>query len=268
MADATTSEHKPFMKEISVIIIARNESHIIGRTIKALESLTDDIIIVDSGSSDNTIEIAEGYGARVIRTEWLGFGQTKNQGTEAAKYNWILSLDADEVMSEELKAALLLEDFVEENQVYEIRFRTYFGEKRLRYGEWGRDERHIRLFNRKFAKWNNAEVHEELEFSEGSKKKVLDGYIMHYTVLDFSDYSRKTVEYAMLNAEKYFKAGKRAGWLTLRLSAAFSFIWNYIFRLGFLDGHEGYLTARMTSIYTFMKYAKLRELERNVRKKA
>ncbi len=262
MVDAKRGNQNEFMKKISVVIIAKNESHIIGRTMQALHGLTDDILVVDSGSTDNTREIVVSNGGRVIDTAWKGFGETKNIGTVRARYDWILSLDADEVIDEELKSSIMQENFTKDHIVYELRHYTYFGDKRMRYGEWGRPEWHTRIFNRNNARWNMAKVHEKLIIPAGTEKKTLKGHVKHFTVKNLSDYSEKTVEYAMLNAQEYFKAGKRAGWFKIRVAPAFSFVWNYLIRLGFLDGHEGYLTAKMTGFYTFLKYAKLQELER------
>ena len=129
----------------------------------------------------------------------------------------------------------------------------------MRFGEWGRNEKHVRLFNRKHYAWNNAQVHEEL-IPAAKNTLVLEGYVKHYTVKDLEEYAQKTNRYAMLNAKKYFDRGKKAGWLQLYLGEGFSFAWNYIFRLGFLDGEKGFLTAKMTAYYTLLKYARLKEL--------
>ena len=132
---------------VSVVIITKNEAHIIGTTLQSLQGITDDFIIVDSGSSDNTIEICKNFGAKIIETNWDGYGPNKNKGIDAAKYNWILNLDADEAIDTELKTAIQNLEFANENTVYNFKFKNFFCNKWIRFGEWAGDK-HVRLFNR------------------------------------------------------------------------------------------------------------------------
>ena len=133
----------------------------------------------------------------------------------------------------------------------------------MKYGEWGGDK-HIRLFNRNTAHWNDAPVHEQLIMPEGIIVKKLKGYVLHQTMKDVEDYRDKTIKYAMLSAEKYYRQGKKATWFKLRLAPAFTFFNYYILKFGFLDGHTGYVCARMTAWYTFLKYARLKELNQQL----
>ena len=125
------------MNLISVVLIAKNEAHIIGDTIKSVLSLTDDIIVVDSGSTDGTQDIVRSLHGRLIETGWDGFGNNKNKGIEAARYDWILSIDSDEMPDEGLLRSLQTIDLTEPNNVYNIRFKTFLGARLIRYGEWG-----------------------------------------------------------------------------------------------------------------------------------
>lgn len=253
------------MNLISVVLIAKNEAHIIGDTIRSVQSLTDDIIVVDSGSTDGTQQIVSSLNARLIETTWDGFGQNKNKGIDAAKYDWILSIDSDEIPDERLLKTLQTIDLNDVNKVYNIRFKTFLGSKLIRYGEWGKDA-HVRLFNRRKVKWNNAKVHEQLVLPLGISISRIEGYIMHYTMKDIADYATKMTKYALLNAERYYHHGKQSGWIKRRLSPKFSFFQNYILKGGFLDGREGYLVARMTAYYTFLKYERLYELQHSTNK--
>lgn len=253
------------MNLISVVIIAKNEAHIIGDTIRSVQSLTDDIIVVDSGSTDGTQEIVHTLNARLIDTTWDGFGSNKNKGIDAAIYDWILSIDCDEMPDESLLKTLRSIDLNEPNVVYNIRFKTFLGSRLIRFGEWGKDA-HVRFFNRQQVKWNNAKVHEQLVLPQDVRIQSIDGYIMHYTMKDLADYATKMTKYALLNAERYYYQGKRAGWIKRRLSSKFAFFQNYIVKCGFLDGREGYLIARMTAYYTFLKYERLYELCRSTNK--
>ena len=248
------------MQSLSVVIVCKNEAGIIGRTLESLQGLTDDIIVYDNGSTDNTIEVVRQFTIQLHQGNWEGFGKTKNKANVLAKYDWILSLDADEAIDEELKQSLLALPLDNTKLLYQIKYKNFLGNKYLKYGEWGSDK-HTRLFNRKTISWDDAPVHEQLIIPADAVINIVKGYILHYTMKDIKDYAAKMVNYAMLNAEKYFRQGKKASWLKLRVSPGFSFFSNYILKAGFLDGHTGYVCAKMTAYYTFLKYARLKELE-------
>jgi len=247
------------MQRLSVVIVCKNGAKVIGETIKSFSGLTDDILIYDNGSTDGTKEIVKQSNARLVEGNWEGFGKTKNNANALAKYDWILSLDADEAIDEELKENLLKQDLADDKKVGEFKFKNFLGNKWLRFGEWGNDK-HIRLFNRTKIKWNDADVHESLLLPNGVKLISVPGYVLHKTAANFSEYENKIENYAALNAEKYFKQQKRSGSFKMFFSAAFSFIKNYFFKLGFLDGVSGYHCARINARYTFLKYKKLNEL--------
>ena len=246
------------MQRLSVVIVCKNGANVIGETIKSFSGLTDDILIYDNGSTDDTKEIVKQSKARLVEGSWEGFGKTKNKANALAKYDWILSLDADEAIDEELKENLLKQDLANDRNVFEFKFKNFLGDKWLRYGEWG-DDKHIRLFNRKKINWNDAEVHESLLLPTGVKIISIPGHVLHKTAPDIASYENKMENYAALNAEKYFKKQKRVGSLKMVSSAAFSFIKNYFFKLGFLDGTTGYHCAKINARYTFLKYKKLNE---------
>ena len=246
------------MQKLSIVIVCKNGATVISETIKSFSGLTDDILIYDNGSTDNTKEIVKQSNARLVEGSWEGFGKTKNKANALAKHDWILSLDADEAIDEELKENLLQLDLADETKVFEFKFKNFLGNKWLRFGEWGNDK-HTRLFNRVKIKWNDADVHESLLLPNDVKVISVPGYVLHKTAADFSEYENKIENYAALNAEKYFKQQKRPGSFKMFFSAAFSFIKNYFFKLGFLDGATGYHCARINARYTFLKYKKLNE---------
>ncbi|MBL7741862.1 MAG: glycosyltransferase family 2 protein [Chitinophagaceae bacterium] len=249
------------MQPVSIVIICKNEAAVIGDTLKSLEGVSDDIIVYDNGSTDDTVAAARKFNVQVHQGSWEGFGKTKAKANSFAKYDWILSLDADERIDEQLKRSLLTFDPPDEQTVYKLQFRNFLGNKFLRYGEWGNDS-HTRLFNRKIVQWNNEPVHETLLIPDGVSISKLNGFVLHTTMKDLHEYAQKTVHYAMLSADKYYHQGKRASWFKIRLSPGFTFFNYYILKLGFLDGYAGYVCARMTAHYTFLKYARLRELNR------
>ena len=254
------------MNNFSIVIVCKNEEAVIEYLLQSAQAVTDDIVVYDNGSTDNTIAIAQKYGARVVQGVWEGYGKTKCKAMELAKHDWVLSLDADEALDAELQNTLNHLSFSNEKIVYRIPFKSFLGDKHLRWGEWGGDS-HIRLFNRKVVQWDGADVHEKLLMPPGVKEEVLKGSVLHRTMQDTVEYSHKMVKYALLNAEKYFQQGKEATWVKRYLAPRFTFLKYYIFQAGFLDGWEGLLCARMTAFYTSLKYARLHELQILARKR-
>lgn len=250
------------MQKLSVVIVCKNGARVIEETIKSFSGLSDDVLVYDNGSTDGTQEIVKRTEAKLFEGSWEGFGKTKNKANALAKHDWILSLDADEAIDEELKKNLLDIDLTDDMKVYEIKFKNFLGNKWLRFGEWG-DDKHIRLFNRQKVKWNDAEVHESLILPDQAKIISVKGNVLHKTASGIDEYKQKMIGYASLNAEKYFKQGKRSNGLKMFFSAIFSFIKNYFFKLGFLDGSAGFHCAVTNAHYTFLKYKKLGELYRH-----
>ncbi|HVZ56491.1 MAG TPA: glycosyltransferase family 2 protein [Chitinophagaceae bacterium] len=246
------------MQPISVVIICRNEAHVLGDTLESLQGLSDDLLVYDNGSTDGTQQLVRRSGGRLVEGPWEGYGLTKQRATALARYDWILCLDADELPDPTLKMALLTCALDDPDRVYEASFRNFYGQKWVRYGEWGRD-RHIRLFNRTRVRWNDAIVHEELILPPGIRRELLKGWVLHRTVENTEELIHKNTRYALLNAEKYFRQGKRVSWIKIYAAPGFAFLKYYLLRLGFLDGWEGFVCARTTSYYTFLKYARLRE---------
>lgn len=248
------------MPSFSIVIICKNEAGVIATTLESLQGLSDDVIVYDNGSTDTTISIIKKFPVHLYTGAWEGFGRTKNKAIGHAKYDWILSLDADEAVDEVLKQSLKTFNDSNEKTIYKIRFRNFLGKKPLKYGEWGWDW-HTRLFNRKMVQWDEEPVHEKLLLPQGYEMKKLKGFLLHRTAENLEEYAAKTVKYAMLNAEKYHRRGVHASWFKIRISPVYNFFYYYVIKGGFLDGHAGYVCAKMTAHYTFLKYARLRELQ-------
>ncbi|WP_121810632.1 glycosyltransferase family 2 protein [Mucilaginibacter kameinonensis] len=253
------------MVPVSVVIITKNEAALIEDCIKMARLITDDIVVVDNDSTDGTPLIASGYGCRVFQKSWAGYGANKNKGIALSRYNWILSIDADEVPDADLVKALHHLNFDKANVVYDIKFKSYFGKKLIRFGNWGNDH-HLRLFNRSLVKWGETEVHETLLLPPDAEIKSIAGHIHHHSVTDIEDFKRKAILYAQLSAAKYYKAGKKATFIKLHFSPAFGFLRNYIIRLGFLDGAEGLAIARVIYKNTRLKYVYLKRYKEQPRK--
>jgi len=247
------------MIPVSVVIITYNEVRNIARSIERAQLITDDIIIVDSGSTDGTLKIANQLCPTVLELAWNGYGFNKNKGIDAAKYDWILSLEADELPDYELISYLHTINYNDVHSVYDFNFKVYFKNKLIRYGSWGSNHQ-IRLFNRVHARWSNIRVHETLLLSGNIKVKRSAGNVHHYSVNGIPEYYLKAEKYAKLSALKYFGDRQHPTIVKLYFSPAFNFIWNYVFKFGFLDGREGWIIARTSAWYTWRKYAYLVEM--------
>lgn len=249
------------MSKFSIVIVCKNEAHIIAHTLQTMQDVTDDVVVYDNGSTDSTLSIAQQFSnVRIVQGPWEGFGPTKHKATLQAKYNWVLSLDADEALDAHLQKALKTIDLQNPNVIYRLTFKTFLGHKELKWGEW-RGDHHLRLYNRQLVNWNLARVHESLVVPAGVTEQKLNGHILHYTVKDLADYSTKMTTYALLNAEKYYHKGKKASLVKRYFSGPFAFFKSYFLLLGFLDGWEGLVCARIISYYTTLKYARLHELQ-------
>lgn len=238
---------------VSVVLICRNEAGVIAETIKAAQKVSTDIVALDSGSTDGTQDILRNLGVKVIHNEWKGFGPTKNIALQHAQHDWVLQIDADERIDDVLANYINTTTPESNTIVYNMRFRNYLGDTPLLHGEWGND-RHIRLFNRKAVQWNDAEVHEQLILPPNVQFIEPPGYIHHVTAASRTELKKKMEYYAGLGAQKYKAQGKKFSRLKMIFSPIISFIVNYIFKLGFLDGKAGWIVANESARYTRLKY--------------
>ncbi|MFL5730288.1 MAG: glycosyltransferase family 2 protein [Cytophagaceae bacterium] len=244
------------MPELSVVIITRNEASNIERTLVSALKVSSDIIIVDSGSTDNTLDICRKYPVKIYFHVWEGYAAQKNYGDSLTAHDWILSIDADEELSAELAAEIRQELQNPAADYYDLPFRTNFCGQWLNYGHWN-PESHIRLFKKSQMHWNTDAVHEGLIIPPGLKMKKLKGYIQHYTIRSLEHYREKNDHYIKLAAEKMKRAGKKPNFIKLYLSPAWRFVHSYLLKLGFLDGNFGYVIARETARVAYLKYKKL-----------
>jgi O-antigen ligase len=246
---------------LSVIIITKNEEDRIETCLQSVLPVADEIILLDSGSKDRTVEISKKYTDHVYETDWPGYGPQKQRALEKAVGDWVLSIDADEALSHELAQEILTRL---KGSPPEVGFKlpwavTVFG-KTLHYGRSGRAP--LRLFRREGARFSDDIIHEKIILPPGRTRK-LKGRLIHYTHRDFGHYLYKNRSYAWLGAQKRFKDGKHGFGLTgAAVRAIFTFILIYVFRLGFLDGRVGFLVAVMYSQSSFNKYAGLWTLRR------
>jgi len=238
-------------ERLSVTVITKNEEK---RIAKCLESVAfaDEILVVDSGSTDRTAEIARQYGARVIQQAWLGYGRQKQFAVDQAKNDWVLSLDADEVVSEVLSKSIISELNLLRFSAYSIMRINVFAGRPLRYGDAGTDWV-VRMFDRRRARWSDDTVHEKVEVI--NPVGTLGGELTHYTDLGISHYFRKQKKYAEIYEcrEREFKL---ITVFKVVISPIWRFLRSYIIRFGFLDSYQGFLHAIIASYGVFLKYSK------------
>jgi (heptosyl)LPS beta-1,4-glucosyltransferase len=253
----------PVRRRISAVVISLNE----GKNIAAcLESLrwVDEIVVVDSGSSDGTQEIARRHTDKVFNVPWKGFGPQKQTAVELATHDVVLNVDCDErvtpELAEEVRGILSGPGMA---AAYTVPRRTFLGGKEIRHCGWYPD-RTTRIFDRIRARFSADLVHERVEVS--GETLPLKGHLLHYSFTGIGEMIPKINRYSDLSARQMFERGRRCGILDLTVRPAFAFVKTYLLRLGFLDGVEGVVISATTSWLAFAKYAKLRELERSSEK--
>ena len=244
----------------SVVIITKNAARQLAACLESA-SFADEMLVVDSGSSDGTAELAGKHGARVLQKEWLGFGAQKQFAVEAAGHDWVLCLDADERVSEPLRAGILAALAAPAAQAYAMPRCNRFMGRWLRHGE-GYPDWSLRLFNRRHARWSDDPVHEQV-LTEAQVARI-QADLLHDSAETLAGYLDKQNRYTSMQAEALFKAGKRAGVAQLLLSPALRFVKFYFLRLGFLDGIAGLVHIAIGCCNSFHKYAKLLALQRGV----
>jgi len=250
----------PPMDKISAIIITRNEERNIGRCLASLRGVADEVVVVDSGSTDATGRLATEAGATFLFREWTDYSDQKNYANGLAAHPWILSIDADEALSDELRETLLelKRGGLDAGCVYAVkRLNNYCG-RWIRHSGWYPDEK-VRLWRAGAAHWDGL-VHEELVFHAPLATVHLKGDLLHYTYTSVADHASRQLRYATLAAEKSHAAGRTAGAAALWLHPAWTFFRNYVLKGGFRDGKAGLVVCRMAAYYTFLKYAILRNL--------
>jgi len=264
---------------LSVVIITFNEEANIGRTLESLKPLVADgkgeIIVVDSGSTDRTVEIAKSYGAKVFVEEWKGYAAQKNSAIDKATGDWILSLDADEEISDGMRDLLLLIVLGKHESGYAgigmvFARKNHFLGREIKHGGFYPDEK-LRLFWHGLGRFEERAVHEDIRMIEGCEiynpswhyvmKSPIE--IIHHSYPTLSDYIEHMNRYSSLGAEMVVaEGGVGFSVINIVVRPMFTFIYNYFFRLGFLDGREGLLLHLYHAVYVSWKYAKAWELSR------
>ncbi len=247
--------------KISATIITLNEERNVARAIESLRC-ADEILIVDSGSTDRTMEIAANLGARVVEAGWPGYANQKNFAADQASHDWILSLDADESLSEALEAEIWrLKKSGPDFDAYTMpRMAQYLG-RWIRHSGWYPD-RKVRLYDRRKCTWVGAFVHETVKV--GGRLGHLESNLLHFTCDSLSEHLRTMDRYTTLAAQQLLESGEQVTFARILFTPPWTFVQTYVLKLGFLDGVEGLAIANMAALYNFVKYAKARFMSTGV----
>lgn len=242
--------------KLSIFIITKNEADRIGRTLAAIRGLSDDILVIDSGSNDGTQEIAQGFGARVIHNDWQGYGLQKQFGEDNCQHGWLLNLDADEVISPQIHAQIAAIINAETPpQAFEIGIAEVFpfetAPKPWAYALWP-----VRLYHKSIGRYNPSTVHDRVDLVSGTKITRLQGLVAHYSVRSLGDQLVKLNSYADAQAQDMFARGKRVWKIRLFFEFPIAFLKAYFGRRHFLRGSYGFMSAMNYGFYRYLRIAK------------
>lgn len=249
------------MPKISAVIITHNEEANIEACVTALISTVDEVLIVDSNSDDHTRAIAKKAGAKVIQTNWLGYASTKNFGNALATNDWILSIDADEVLSNELIKSIQNIQ-LKNDQVYALDRLTNFCGQWIKHSGWY-PEWKVRLFNRTTTTWVGKFVHEQLEHQDNPQVKKIQGKLYHYSYKTLDDHWQRIEKYAKLSALEMQSKGKKSNFIKLWISPIVRFIKTFFIKAGFLDGKNGWIISIRNARLVHLKYKLLKALNQS-----
>ena len=247
------------MPRLSVVVITRNEARNIRAALRSVR-WADELVVVDSGSTDDTVRIARGIADRVTAHEWAGYGAQKNHATELAAHDWVLSLDADERVSPSLarEIQVLLRDEPAARGYRIPRVTRYLG-RWIRSTDWHPDLQ-LRLYDRRTARWNDRLVHESVAV-DGPVGR-LRGELEHHAYRDVSHHLQTIDRYTTLAARQMHRDGRRSGWVDLAARPLAAFLRNYVVRRGLRDGMHGLIISILNAGYVFLKFVKLWECQR------
>ncbi|MCB1154094.1 glycosyltransferase family 2 protein [bacterium] len=248
------------MRKLSVTIIAKNEADNLERCLTSVR-FADEIVVLDSGSTDGSVEIARRFTERVVETDWPGHVKQKQRAVDAATHDWILSLDADEEVTPEL-AESIRAALADPNppDAYELTRKVYYLGRWIEHCGWYPEWR-VRLFDRRKAHWGGYDPHDQV-ICDGRVAR-LRGDLHHYSYRNMTHHLSRINEYTTIMADEYAKKGRRASLADMIFRPGFNFFKKYILQRGFLDGAPGFVICVLASYYVFLKYAKLWERQRS-----
>ena len=243
--------------KISVVIITFNEEESIGRCIDSVKNIADEVVVLDSLSTDKTVTIAESKGAKVYMQPFLGYIQQKNKALEFASHDYVLSLDADEAIDDILAASILqVKSLPTPGNAYSMNRCTWYCHRFIRHGTWYPD-RKLRLFRKSLATWGGTNPHDLVVLNSPQPVQRLKGDILHYSYNSIEEHVRQNNRFSTISADALFKKGKKTSLVKVVIHPFWAFLLSYVLRLGFLDGFYGFVIAIHVAQLSFLKHAKL-----------
>ena len=243
------------MAKISACIISYNEENKIEDCLKSLDGIVDEIIIVDSLSTDRTLEISKKYTNKIYDQKFLGHVEQKNLAVSKASNDWILSLDCDERVTDELKQSILaIKNDLQQADAYKMARRTFYVYRWLNYC-WYPDQK-IRLFNKKSARWAGTNPHDHVEV-DGEKIKLLKGDLLHYSFNSISEHIQTLDSFTEIGANEIIRKNKKVSIISPWTHGLWTFLKLYVFKRGFMDGYAGLVVAVISGMHAFIKYNKV-----------
>jgi glycosyltransferase involved in cell wall biosynthesis len=249
------------MNRLSVVIITLNEEKNIGRCIDSVKQVADEIVVLDSFSTDRTVAIAREKGAIVSQQQFNGYIRQKNKVLQLALHDYVLSLDADEALSETLINSILEVKKNFSYAGYSMNRNSFFCGQSIRHGLWYPDKK-LRLFNKRTAKWGGYDPHDKVMMENAYPVKHLKGELLHFAYYSVAAYLQKNEKISTIAARSLYEEGIRKHWSKVILSPAWEFLNGYFFRLGFLDGYNGLLIAIHTAHQSYLKHVQLQRLQK------
>ncbi len=247
---------------LSIVIITYNEEHNIRRCLESVQGVGNEILVVDSGSLDGTADICRELGATVIEQDFLGYIEQKNFATSKAKNDWVLSLDADEALTPELKSSILKLFPQPGADGYTMNRLTNYCGAWVRHGGWYPDVK-LRLYNRNAGQWTGINPHDRFRLNLGSKMLHLQGDILHYSYASLSDHLKQIDRFSTIGAISLLNQGKHSSIAKILYKPLARFLRHYVIKAGFLDGLTGYTIALNSAHAVFLKYLRLYYLQKD-----
>jgi glycosyltransferase involved in cell wall biosynthesis len=247
------------MVQLSAVIITFNEEKKIARCLESLQEVADEIVVVDSHSTDATKDICAKYNVKFVEQRFLGYIEQKNFAITQATFDHIISLDGDEALSPELTETIkkIKGNWTHDGYILN-RFNNFCGQW-IKHSDWYPD-RKLRLFKKGKGSWQGINPHDSFKLIEGATSKRIQGDLLHWNYATYQEFNLKTDKFSTISAEAYYKLGKKAPVWKIVLNPTWAFFKAYFLRLGFLDGFNGFVICVQTANITFLKYSKLREL--------
>ncbi|MBI1185330.1 glycosyltransferase [bacterium] len=246
--------------KISAVIICYNEARNIARCIHSLQGVADEILVLDSYSTDQTPAICQSMQVRFEQHTFDGHIEQKNRAMQLATYPIVLSLDADEALSDTLAASILAVKHNWRHEAYAFNRKTNYAGQWIKHCGWYPDTK-IRLWNRNLGRWGGYNPHDKVELKDGLEPIWLNGDLYHYSFYSIAEHKAKVQRYSSIKAKAVFARGKKSNLLLTFAAPVFKFLWTYFVRLGFLDGYHGLVICYLSAVESRLTYRKILKLQ-------